>query len=65
METAEMLCEIKSYLDTQQNFVTSKTISKRTGIKPKITRYLIRTYLDEYTVKKTKKHLRIKMDRDV
>lgn len=62
MDTVELLCEIRSYLDTQPQGVTCKTISKRTGIKPKMTRYLIRTYLDEYIMENKLKHSLIKMN---
>ena len=61
MEHYGLLCEIKSYLDTQRFGVTSKTISKRVSITPKLTRYLIRTYLSEHTVNTHHKHKLIKL----
>ena len=51
MDNVQVVCEIKSYLDTQRFGVTSKTISKRVGISQKLSRYLVRTYLSDYIIK--------------
>jgi DNA-binding IscR family transcriptional regulator len=51
MKSMEELKElIHEYLQTQSHVVSSKRIAIRTSIKPKVCRYLLRTYFENNLV---------------
>ena len=53
MKSMEELKElIHEYLQTQNHAVSSKRIAIRTSIKPKVCRYLLRTYFENNIVNK-------------